>query len=61
MFILGKTTVNPRDMGTFLGMSYFFALKEINYTEMIVMEPFLLPRGQVARDIRGMAKYRKKV
>jgi D-psicose/D-tagatose/L-ribulose 3-epimerase len=47
----GETNRRPPGRGRIPWEEVFGALKEIGYTGSIVMEPFLLPGGQVGRDI----------
>jgi D-psicose/D-tagatose/L-ribulose 3-epimerase len=50
-FHLGETNRRPPGRGRIPWPEIFGALREINYQGAVVMEPFLLPGGEVGRDI----------
>src|SRR5580700_8746919 len=50
-FHLGETNRRPPGPGRMPWSEIFGALKKINYQGALVMEPFLLPGGEVGRDI----------
>ena len=50
-FHLGETNRRPPGRGRMPWSEIFGALKKINYQGALVMEPFLLPGGEVGRDI----------
>jgi D-psicose/D-tagatose/L-ribulose 3-epimerase len=50
-FHLGETNRRPPGRGRMPWSEIFAALREINYQGAVVMEPFLLPGGEVGRDI----------
>jgi D-psicose/D-tagatose/L-ribulose 3-epimerase len=50
-FHLGETNRRPPGRGRIPWSEIFGALREINYQGAVVMEPFLLPGGEVGRDI----------
>jgi D-psicose/D-tagatose/L-ribulose 3-epimerase len=50
-FHLGETNRRPPGRGRIPWPEIFGALREINYRGAVVMEPFLLPGGEVGRDI----------
>jgi D-psicose/D-tagatose/L-ribulose 3-epimerase len=50
-FHLGETNRRPPGRGRMPWPEIFGALREINYQGAIVMEPFLVPGGEVGRDI----------
>jgi D-psicose/D-tagatose/L-ribulose 3-epimerase len=50
-FHLGETNRRPPGRGRMPWPEIFGALREINYQGAVVMEPFLLPGGEVGRDI----------
>jgi D-psicose/D-tagatose/L-ribulose 3-epimerase len=50
-FHLGETNRRPPGRGRMPWPEIFAALREINYQGAVVMEPFLLPGGEVGRDI----------
>lgn len=50
-FHLGETNRRPPGQGRIPWPEIFGALREINYQGAVVMEPFLLPGGEVGRDI----------
>lgn len=50
-FHLGETNRRPPGSGRIPWPEIFGALREINYQGAVVMEPFLLPGGEVGRDI----------
>jgi len=50
-FHLGETNRRPPGRGRMPWPEIFGALKKINYQGALVMEPFLLPGGEVGRDI----------
>jgi D-psicose/D-tagatose/L-ribulose 3-epimerase len=50
-FHLGETNRRPPGRGRIPWPEIFGALHEINYQGAVVMEPFLLPGGDVGRDI----------
>jgi D-psicose/D-tagatose/L-ribulose 3-epimerase len=50
-FHLGECNRRPPGEGRMPWPEIFGALKEINYQGAVVMEPFLLPGGDVGRDI----------
>jgi D-psicose/D-tagatose/L-ribulose 3-epimerase len=50
-FHLGETNRRPPGRGRMPWREIFAALREINYQGAVVMEPFLLPGGEVGRDI----------
>ena len=50
-FHLGETNRRPPGRGRMPWPEIFGALHEINYQGAVVMEPFLLPGGEVGRDI----------
>ena len=50
-FHLGETNRRPPGRGRMPWPETFGALKKINYQGALVMEPFLLPGGEVGRDI----------
>jgi D-psicose/D-tagatose/L-ribulose 3-epimerase len=50
-FHLGETNRRPPGRGRVPWPEIFAALREINYQGAVVMEPFLLPGGEVGRDI----------
>ncbi len=50
-FHLGETNRRPPGRGRIPWPEIFAALREINYQGAVVMEPFLLPGGEVGRDI----------
>jgi D-psicose/D-tagatose/L-ribulose 3-epimerase len=50
-FHLGETNRRPPGRGRIPWPEIFSALREINYQGAVVMEPFLLPGGEVGRDI----------
>ena len=50
-FHLGETNRRPPGRGRIPWPEIFEALREINYQGAVVMEPFLLPGGEVGRDI----------
>jgi D-psicose/D-tagatose/L-ribulose 3-epimerase len=50
-FHLGETNRRPPGRGRIPWPEIFGALRQINYQGAVVMEPFLLPGGEVGRDI----------
>jgi D-psicose/D-tagatose/L-ribulose 3-epimerase len=50
-FHLGETNRRPPGRGRIPWPEIFGALREINYQGAVVMEPFLVPGGEVGRDI----------
>ena len=50
-FHLGETNRRPPGRGRIPWREIFGALREINYQGAVVMEPFLVPGGEVGRDI----------
>jgi len=50
-FHLGETNRRPPGRGRMPWSEIFGALHEINYQGAVVMEPFLVPGGEVGRDI----------
>jgi D-psicose/D-tagatose/L-ribulose 3-epimerase len=50
-FHLGETNRRPPGRGRMPWPEIFGALSEINYQGAVVMEPFLIPGGEVGRDI----------
>jgi D-psicose/D-tagatose/L-ribulose 3-epimerase len=50
-FHIGETNRRPPGRGRMPWGEVFGALRQINYQEAIVMEPFLIPGGEVGRDI----------
>lgn len=50
-FHLGETNRRPPGMGRMPWPEIFGALREIDYQGAVVMEPFLVPGGEVGRDI----------
>jgi D-psicose/D-tagatose/L-ribulose 3-epimerase len=50
-FHLGETNRRPPGFGRMPWPEIFGALREIDYQGAVVMEPFLLPGGEVGRDI----------
>jgi D-psicose/D-tagatose/L-ribulose 3-epimerase len=50
-FHLGETNRRPPGSGRIPWPEIFGALREINYQGAVVMEPFLVPGGEVGRDI----------
>jgi D-psicose/D-tagatose/L-ribulose 3-epimerase len=50
-FHLGETNRRPPGRGRMPWPEIFAALREINYQGAVVMEPFLVPGGEVGRDI----------
>jgi D-psicose/D-tagatose/L-ribulose 3-epimerase len=50
-FHLGETNRRPPGRGRIPWPEIFGALRQINYQGGVVMEPFLLPGGEVGRDI----------
>jgi D-psicose/D-tagatose/L-ribulose 3-epimerase len=50
-FHLGETNRRPPGRGRIPWSEIFGALRQINYQGAVVMEPFLLPGGEVGRDI----------
>ena len=50
-FHIGETNRRPPGRGRMPWPEIFGALKKINYQGAVVMEPFLLPGGEVGRDI----------
>jgi D-psicose/D-tagatose/L-ribulose 3-epimerase len=50
-FHLGETNRRPPGRGRMPWPEIFGALKKINYQGALVMEPFLVPGGEVGRDI----------
>ena len=50
-FHLGETNRRPPGMGRMPWPEIFGALREIGYQGAVVMEPFLVPGGEVGRDI----------
>jgi D-psicose/D-tagatose/L-ribulose 3-epimerase len=50
-FHLGETNRRPPGRGRMPWSEIFGALREINYQGAVVMEPFLIPGGEVGRDI----------
>ena len=50
-FHLGETNRRPPGRGRMPWPEIFAALRDINYQGAVVMEPFLLPGGEVGRDI----------
>ena len=50
-FHLGETNRRPPGRGRMPWPEIFGALREINYQGAVVMEPFLVPGGEVGRDI----------
>ena len=50
-FHLGETNRRPPGRGRIPWSEIFGALREINYQGAVVMEPFILPGGEVGRDI----------
>ena len=50
-FHLGESNRRPPGQGRLPWPEIFGALREINYQGAVVMEPFLLPGGEVGRDI----------
>jgi D-psicose/D-tagatose/L-ribulose 3-epimerase len=50
-FHLGETNRRPPGRGRMPWPEIFGALKEINYQGAVVMEPFLIPGGEVGRDV----------
>jgi D-psicose/D-tagatose/L-ribulose 3-epimerase len=50
-FHLGETNRRPPGRGRIPWPEIFAALRDINYQGAVVMEPFLLPGGEVGRDI----------
>jgi D-psicose/D-tagatose/L-ribulose 3-epimerase len=50
-FHLGETNRRPPGCGRMPWPEIFGALREINYQGAVVMEPFLVPGGEVGRDI----------
>lgn len=49
---IGENNRKPPGYGHFPWGELFSALEKIDYTEDIVMEPFLLPGGQIGRDTK---------
>src|SRR5258706_8844043 len=52
-FHLGEPNRRPPGRGRMPWPEIFGALREINYQGALVMEPFLIPVGEVGRDIAG--------
>jgi D-psicose/D-tagatose/L-ribulose 3-epimerase len=50
-FHLGETNRRPPGLGRMPWPEIFGALREIDYQGAVVMEPFLVPGGEVGRDI----------
>ena len=50
-FHLGETNRRPPGRGRIPWPEIFGALREVNYQGAVVMEPFLVPGGEVGRDI----------
>jgi D-psicose/D-tagatose/L-ribulose 3-epimerase len=50
-FHLGETNRRPPGTGQMPWPEIFGALREINYQGAVTMEPFLLPGGEVGRDV----------
>jgi D-psicose/D-tagatose/L-ribulose 3-epimerase len=50
-FHIGETNRRPPGSGRIPWPEIFGALREINYQGAVVMEPFLVPGGEVGRDI----------
>ena len=50
-FHLGETNRRPPGRGRMPWAEVFGALREINYQGAVVMEPFVVPGGEVGRDI----------
>ena len=50
-FHLGEPNRRPPGRGRMPWPEIFGALREINYQGALVMEPFLVPGGEVGRDI----------
>jgi D-psicose/D-tagatose/L-ribulose 3-epimerase len=50
-FHLGEPNRRPPGRGRMPWPEIFGALREINYKGAVVMEPFLVPGGEVGRDI----------
>ena len=50
-FHLGETNRRPPGRGRMPWPEIFGALREINYQGAVVMEPFLIPGGEVGRDV----------
>jgi D-psicose/D-tagatose/L-ribulose 3-epimerase len=50
-FHLGETNRRPPGFGRMPWQEIFGALREIDYQGAVVMEPFLVPGGEVGRDI----------
>jgi D-psicose/D-tagatose/L-ribulose 3-epimerase len=50
-FHLGETNRRPPGEGRIPWAEIFGALREINYQGAVTMEPFLLPGGEVGRDV----------
>src|ERR1700760_1902288 len=50
-FHLGETNRRPPGTGRMPWPEIFGALREINYQGAVTMEPFLLPGGEVGRDV----------
>jgi D-psicose/D-tagatose/L-ribulose 3-epimerase len=50
-FHLGETNRRPPGRGRMPWPEIFGALREINYEGAVVMEPFLIPGGEVGRDV----------
>ena len=50
-FHIGETNRRPPGCGRIPWPEIFGALREINYQGAVVMEPFLVPGGEVGRDI----------
>ena len=50
-FHIGETNRRPPGRGRIPWPEIFGALREINYQGAVVMEPFLVPGGEVGRDI----------
>jgi D-psicose/D-tagatose/L-ribulose 3-epimerase len=53
-FHLGETNRRPPGTGQMPWPEIFGALREINYQGAVTMEPFLLPGGEVGRDVRSI-------
>jgi len=51
-FHIGENNRRPPGNGHLPWDEIFFALRDINYSWHIVMEPFLMPGGEIGRDIR---------